>query len=250
VEVSVCALPWSRQYAMMWFGAGTLALAGCADKFGATDCERGYRLAHEGDFAAAKKTLSRCLAAQDLSSSQKRSALIAQAWVHGNLDDELSAATSYDEAFRIAPAADYREMINASVSYRYAKRYKDALQMNIAAAELDGGKYADSMMIQYQLGWSYQLNGEHELAVAAFTKGIPLQPDFAYALWRRALSYEALGRSEKAKADLLAASSLFLKGDLSKPLKPTLKRMHQEVADSYKRFGLQVPAPVASALLS
>jgi tetratricopeptide (TPR) repeat protein len=230
------------------FAAGMFSLSGCEKVGYAEDCERGYKHAYDGAFADAKTSLQRCLDGQHISSSDRRQALIAQAWTQSSLDDEFSAAQSYDQAFGIAPATTYHEMINASLTYKHVTRYKDALQLNIAAAELDGGKHAESMMIQYHLGWAYQLNDRHEDAVKAFSKGIAQQPDFAYAFWRRALSHEALANNEKAKADLVTASILFVNPESNEPIKDTLRKMHHEIADAYKRFGLDVPIAVSRAL--
>lgn len=225
-----------------------LGVCACAQEVPRTACERGYKFAYEGVFADARDNLEACLSGVSSNLHERRRALIAMGWTKSNLDDDVGASAAYDAAFQISPASDYAEMVNASVSYKHAKRYADALKMNIAAANWESGKYAQSMMTQYQLGWSYQLNGMHEKAVEAFDKAIPYQSDFAYAYWRRAVSYEALGNAGKAKADLDTASSLFVESESSKPLKLTVRVMHQEIAEAYKRHGLSVPIAVSRTL--
>ena len=50
--------------------------------------------------------------------------------------------------------------------------------------------------------------GRYNEAIESYTLGIPKQPDYGYALYERALSYEALGNREQAKRDLFRANEL------------------------------------------
>ncbi|TAG77143.1 MAG: hypothetical protein EAZ24_07930 [Burkholderiales bacterium] len=240
---SYACLGWRSLCAGVAFG-----VCACALEVPGNACERGYKFAYDGVFAEAQDHLDACLSGASSDLHQRRRALIAMGWAKSNLDDDSGASAAYDAAFQIAPVSDYAEMINASMSYKHAQRHADALKLNIAAANWENGKYAQSMMTQYHLGWSYQLNGLHEKAVEAFDKAIPHQPDFAYAYWRRAVSHEAMGNAGKAKTDLNVASSLFVDSESGRPLKLSIRAMHQEIAETYKRHGLSVPIAVNRTL--
>jgi len=50
--------------------------------------------------------------------------------------------------------------------------------------------------------------GRYQDAIEVYMRGIPKQPDYGYALYRRALAYEAVGDREMAKRDLFRAAEL------------------------------------------
>ena len=56
--------------------------------------------------------------------------------------------------------------------------------------------------------------GEHEQAVAGFTKAIELDADCAKAYAGRGVAFEALGRAEEAKADYKTSIGIELRGVL------------------------------------
>lgn len=56
--------------------------------------------------------------------------------------------------------------------------------------------------------------GEHEQAVAGFTKAIELDASCAKAYAGRGVAYEALGRAEEAKADYKTSIGIELRGVL------------------------------------
>jgi tetratricopeptide (TPR) repeat protein len=224
-----------------------VSLAACSS-FMRSSCERGDKKVMNAAYEGSLDLLSACLARKDISDVEKRRAYYAKAYALSNLDREVEAANAYDAAFAIKPASQLDEFINAGLSYRYANRPVDALKMAEQVATIESGKYANSMMVQYHLGWSQQLLGNHEKAVEAFSNGIPYQTDFAYAYWRRALSYEQLGKLDLAKMDLSAAATMFLKPEPGKPVKKSLQLMHKEIQQTYVRLGLQVPEAVLEAL--
>jgi tetratricopeptide (TPR) repeat protein len=210
-------------------------------------CERGDKKVMSAEYGEAIGLLKECLARKDLDNVARRRAFYAKAYALSNLDREDEAAKAYDDAFAIKPASGLDEFINAGLSYRYANRAVDALRMAETVATLESGKYANSMMVQYHLGWSHQLAGNQEKAIEAFSTGIPYQPDFAYAYWRRAVSYEKLGKLDLAKSDLKSAATMFLKQETDKPVKLSLRRMHQEIQKTYVRLGVEVPAAIVAA---
>jgi tetratricopeptide (TPR) repeat protein len=57
------------------------------------------------------------------------------------------------------------------------------------------------MMFHYHRGWTLNLLGRYEEAVAEFTEGLKTQPDYQGAFDRRACAYARLGRLPEALAD-------------------------------------------------
>ncbi len=86
-------------------------------------------------------------------------------------------------------------------------------------------------MTQYQLGWTYQELGRHEEAIAAFSKGIPQQADFAFAYYRRGLSFESLGQKEAARADFQKVRALVATADRGKVSDKELPDIRKKLAE-------------------
>ena len=88
-----------------------------------------------------------------------------------------------------------------------------------------------SMMTQYNKGWSLLELGQYAGAVEAFSKGIPIQPDFAFVYWRRGLAYEGLGDKKRAQADFEKSAKLLVEknnvaaaGDLLPAMRAKLRQ--------------------------
>ena len=60
----------------------------------------------------------------------------------------------------------------------------------------------------YNRGLAHSKKGEVELAIKNYTKAIELNPDYADAYYRRSKIWLHLGKTEKAKSDMAAASSI------------------------------------------
>ena len=93
---------------------------------------------------------------------------------------------------------------------RETKDYAGALR-----ALADAGKYDEDgpgsgpgMAVAYHTGLTLHAAGRYADAVAAYSKGIPKQPDYALAYYNRALSYEAIGDKSKARQDFAKAAEL------------------------------------------
>lgn len=60
----------------------------------------------------------------------------------------------------------------------------------------------------YNRGVTHSEKGEIELAIENYTQAIALKPDYADAYYRRSKAWLRLGETEKAKADMKAASEI------------------------------------------
>ena len=106
-----------------------------------------------------------------------------------------------------APKND-RPWIDLAAYQRGLKEYEAALASlrNAAKLDEDAGKEPE-MDFYYHMGWTLQLMGRHGDAIEAFNKGIPKQPDYYWARFRRGLSYEQIGEREKAIQDFKDAAA-------------------------------------------
>ena len=60
----------------------------------------------------------------------------------------------------------------------------------------------------YTRGLAHSKKGEVKLAIEDYTKAIELNPDYADAFYNRSKAWLHLGKPEKAKSDMAAASSI------------------------------------------
>lgn len=187
----------------------TATAAGCAqDEDFAIQCDNGYRLASAGEHKKAVPLLDACISSGKASPSVSRSAYSGRAWSHSNLGDAKSAVSDQENAFRLSQPVSYHEFINYASYLRAVGRYQDSLAPLMSAEAIDRTNGNVSMMTQYNLGWTLQELGKHEEAIAAFTRGIPAQPGYAFVYFRRGLSFEQTGQKEAARSDFEKVSRL------------------------------------------
>ena len=150
---------------------------------------------------------------------------------------QFSGAVSDQEAaFKISAATDYREFINYASYLRSANRIADSLAPLRAAEALDSAAGNIGMMTQYNLGWTLQELGQHEEAIASFSRGIPLQPDYAFVYYRRGISLEALGRKEEARTDFQMAAQLIKK---SPDIERKSGKFMPQLREKFKAYGIE-----------
>jgi tetratricopeptide (TPR) repeat protein len=121
----------------------------------------------------------------------------------GEFDRAIADA---NRAMQLAGKPDFWDYIHRASAYRAAGKYPEALKDLQRAAGADNNK--KEMPYYYHLGWTLQAMGKHDEAIAAFTDGIPTQPDYWAVYFRRALSYEQKGERDKAADDLKKTASL------------------------------------------
>lgn len=222
-----------------------LILGGCADRgLPAAICHAGIDAAHKGDHEQAVVIITTCLAMPWLPMAERADALEARAWSYSCLRQYAQAVQDQEAAYELRPPSEYRQFINYASYLRGRGRLQDSLNAVVTAEGMEGGKV--SLMTQYNKGWSLLELARYREAVDAFSKGIPIQPDYAFAYWRRGLAHEGLGDRASALADFEKAARLLIEknnvaaaGDLLPAMREKLRqhglehlsRVMQDVGD-------------------
>jgi tetratricopeptide (TPR) repeat protein len=212
----------------------SLVLGGCGDGgVAAAVCEAGSDAAHAGDYEQAVSIISTCLALPGLPTDRRADAFEVRAWSHSNLGKHTLAVEDQEAAYELRKPSKYRQFINYASYLRAAGRIQDSLTAILAAERMEGDKV--SMMTQYNKGWSLLELGHHREAVEAFTKGIPIQPDYAFVYWRRGLAYEGLGDKKQARADFERSATLLIEKNNVAAAGPLLPEMKEKL----RQYGLE-----------
>jgi tetratricopeptide (TPR) repeat protein len=172
-------------------------------------CRQGDAAAQAENYAAAAEHFSACLTARLTPSSRAR-ALMFRAQAYGELKQFDRALSDQKEALSIEAPGNVWPLVMLSVYYRGLKDNEAALEALRGAMKLDedGPGTGPGMAVHYHMGQTLHAMGRFKEAIEIYTLGIPKQPDYGYALYRRALAYEALGDRDMAKRDLFRASEL------------------------------------------
>lgn len=165
----------------------------------------------------AVSTLSDCLANLNLDSAARKRALQVRAWAYFSLHQDKAAVLDQEASFKVDRPKEYREFINYSSYLRRVSRHEDSLSALRAAESIEQQSGKLSMMTQYNLGWTLTELQRYDEAVTVLTKAIPLQPDYPFVYWRRALALEALGRIGEAKQDIDSAARTMMNGSIKFP---------------------------------
>jgi tetratricopeptide (TPR) repeat protein len=174
----------------------------------ADECEAGEKQLFANKYSEAVSLTSKCLTNSNLNSQSRVRALQVRAWAYFNLRKDTLAVADQEESFKIKPPFDHREFINYSSYLRRVKRYEESLEALQNAEIIDRTEGRQSMMTQYNIGWTLTELRRYEDAIKAFSKGIPVQPDYPYVYWRRGLAFEALGKNKEAAKDYEMAAKL------------------------------------------
>ena len=215
-----------------------LASAGVSNVEAFPTCETGIKAARDGRHDQAVKLLSACLAVPGVSKEERADALEARAWSYANLKQAALAVHDQQASYALRPPTEYRQYINYASYLRSAGNAQDSLSALLAAEAMENGKI--SMMTQYNKGWSLLELGRYQEAVEAFTKGLPIQPDYPFVYWRRGLAYERLGDSKHAQADFAMSAKLLLEKNSVAAAGDMLPAMR----DKLRQYGLDKQFPL------
>ena len=169
------------------------------------DCAVGAQLVRRHLYHDAIAPLSACLSA-DLTNDVRAYILGARAYAYGEQNQFEQAVTDQKAYIALQKPQDGRPLIMLGMYYRELKQYDKSLEVLKTASE-----YGQGMGVYYHTGLTLHQAGRYEEAIEAYTKGIPKQPDYGYVFYRRALSYEALGKQDQARRDFSRAFELMPK---------------------------------------
>lgn len=184
------------------------------------DCQAGINSAQSENCLVAVNQLSSCLAGQ-LATPARAFVLQARAQCYSTLNRPDLALQDQKSSLDIAPPKDVWPLVMLGVYYRELKQYDLSLAALREALKYDedGHNTGPGMAVYYHTGQTFHAAGRYAEAIEAYTLGIPKQPDYGYALYRRALSYEALGDRAQAKRDLFRGAELEPKEGYEKDIK-------------------------------
>ena len=188
-----------------------MALVGFSPAHGQVErCMEGDKAAQSDNFAAAVEHYTACLDKARLTTTSKAHALLNRALAYSELKQWRQALEDQKAGLALEAPRNVWPLVMLSVYHRELKEYEPALAALRAAMSLDedGPGTGPGMAVHYHRGQTLHAMGRYREAIEEYTRGIPKQPDYGYALYRRALAYEALGDREMAKRDLFRAAQL------------------------------------------
>lgn len=187
------------------------------------DCQAGITSFKVENCVAAVSQLSGCLALA-LPPPAQAFVLQARAQCYSKNKQPELALQDQKASLEAYPPEDVWPLVMLGVYYRELKQYDLSLATLKKALKYDedGPGTGPGMAVYYHTGQTLHEAGRYAEAVEAYTLGIPKQPDYGYALYRRALSFEALGDKTQAQRDLFRAAELEPKegyeGDIKRKL--------------------------------
>lgn len=173
------------------------------------DCQAGTDSFKAKNCFAAVNQLSNCLAIK-LPSSARAWVFQMRAQCYSKLNKPDLALEDQKTSLELDSPKDVWPLVMLGVYYRELKQYDASLTALKEALKYDedGPGTGPGMAVYYHTGQTLHQAGRYAEAIEAYTLGISKQPDYGYALYRRAVSYEALGDKEQAKRDLFRAAEL------------------------------------------
>ena len=212
----------------------TTLLSGCGQLFELVYCDYGYGGVENQFYQTGVNLLDKCLALDHLDTEERSKYLQGRAWGHYNLENNAQALADQQAAFALKPPTQHFELINHAAYLRRLERFHESLKVLRSAQEIDELNGQPNMVTQYNLGWTlYELN-RFDDAVAAFTRGIPFQPDYAFVYLRRGLAYYKQGKSADAKQDF--TEFLTLIGEQQVIIPASVKKELSELPSEYNNI--------------
>lgn len=153
--------------------------------------------------------LSKCLTFSPPSDIKAR-VFRVRADCYSTLDQHNLALEDQSRALEILTPDYVWALLMLGAFYRDMKEYDLSLAVLKQALKISesGLGTQPTMPEYYHLGLTLNAAGRYNEAIDAFTKGIPKQRNYGYALYHRALAYEGIGNKKLAKNDLLQAKKL------------------------------------------
>lgn len=173
-------------------------------------CQAGVAAHGRKDYESAVKKLNACLAGEVASEQGRVRLLQVRAQAYQELHQLEFAVEDQQEAINLDKTRGAWPWITMGIYRRELKQHDKSLAALREAEKRDedGPGSGPGMAVYYHLGWTLHEAGRYAEAVKAYAKGLPHQPDYRYAYYRRALAYEALGERDKARKDLARVAKL------------------------------------------
>jgi tetratricopeptide (TPR) repeat protein len=187
----------------------TSLLTSCSAKADLADCKAGIEANEKKKYIQAIDSLSKCLDLP-LKSGPKAQILAVRADSYFNIKQSNLAVDDQKQSIELQEPKDVWPLLGLGAYYRELKQYDKSLEAINSAFKYDedGPGTGPGMACYYHKAKTLHQAGRYSEAIESYTLGIPKQPDYGYALYERALSYEALGNKEQAKRDLFRAYEL------------------------------------------
>ena len=126
------------------------------------------------------------------------------AW--SNKKDYDRAVADYTEAIRLKGNDAFADLIGRASVYRESGNFSAALddleRAKMLIASYRGSDPSPRMTYYFNKGRTLHAMGNYDAAIAAFSAGMPEQPDYYWVYYNRALSYEKTGQRDKTVEDL------------------------------------------------
>lgn len=188
------------------------------------ECQTGIDSFEKKQFMVAVTSLTKCLEYK-LPPAPRAFVLQMRAQAQLELKQPERALEDQKASLAIEKPKNVWPLVMLAVYNRELNRFDDALAALKEALNLDedGPGTGPGMAVYYHTGQTLHKAGRYKEAVEAYTRGIPKQPDYGYALFHRALAYEAMGDRVQAKRDLFRAAELAPKEGYESELIPKFK---------------------------
>ena len=135
------------------------------------------------------------------------------------------------------------EMLGHAATQSSHKQYQEAIDTLQRAGDMERALGWDSMQLHYNLADAYFALKRYEDAVSALSAGLRSQPGFPDAYWMRGRAFEALGRTDEARADFATGA-----GHLRKALpaawaglNPTQRANVERMQAKFREYGFDTP---------
>lgn len=174
-----------------------------------SDCKMGIEATNNEAYSQAIDLLSKCIE-PSLKNGPKSYVLAARAGAYSKTDQPSLAVNDQLKSIALEEPENVWPNLMLGVYYRELKQYDKSLEAINSAFKYDedGPGTGPGMACYYHKGKTLHQAGRLNEAIESFTLGIAKQPDYGYALYERALSYEALGNKIQAKRDLFRVYEL------------------------------------------
>ena len=194
--------PWLR-FVPLALAAALLAVPGIAAAQ-VLSCRSGQDAIERRAFSTALSHLTRCLETEGLSMRDVAAALHLRALAHANTGEPLKASEDYRRSLELRPPQVAWDLIQFGIYLREAGKAAESLQVleRALALDEDGPGSGPGIAAYFQLGWTLHELRRYAEAADAYSRGILKQPGFEGIYLRRALSLEAIGERDKARADI------------------------------------------------